>query len=149
MLSTAYAAGTTYSLTCLSPVEPRGNVAISGVREHRDDYAVLNRAGKPPDRPKSCAARVADEEPFAARYLPGEVVGRLGRASPHLVCELGGPDPGHDRGRKVLEALEAMKGVLGLHGDRSDRRVVLLEAARGADKGAGRPEAGHEMGKPA
>src|SRR5205814_7910275 len=144
MISAACAAGTTRSLTYLSAVQPRRQVAVTRVREHRDDHAVPDRAGKPSHRPKSRPARVADEKPFGASHLASEIVGRLGRASPYLVSELGGPDPGHDRGRKVLQALEAVKGVLGLHGDRSDRWIVLLQAARRPHKRSRRPEAGHE-----
>src|SRR5690349_15547249 len=104
MISTVYAAGTTCSLTCLSAVQPRRKVAVSGIREYRDDHAALDRGRQTAHGPEGSAARVAYEEALGSSNLARQVVGGLGRTSPHLVGKLGSPDPGHDRGRQVLQA---------------------------------------------
>src|SRR2546427_2973110 len=110
-------------------VQPGRDVAVPRVREHSDDDAFLDRAGQPSHRPESRAARVSDQQTLRACHGASEVVGGLSGASPDLVGKRRIPDLRHDRGRQVLEALEAVEGIFGLDGDGLDRSRVLFEPA--------------------
>ena len=88
---------------------------------------------------------MSDQQPFGARHTAGEVVGRLGRATPHLVGERFVPDPRHDCSRQVLQPFEAVERVLRLDGNGPDGCVVLLQPPRRANKRPGRAEPGHKV----
>jgi hypothetical protein len=47
----------------------------------------------------------------------------------------------------VRQAREAVERILGLHGDGLNRRDLVLQPARRADEGSGRPETCDEMGE--
>ena len=133
----------------LLAIQPGRQVAIAGVGKDRDDHALADRLRELADPPERGAAGVADEQSLAGGDRAREVVSRLGRGPPHLVRDRGLPDPGHDRGRKVLQAFEPVERVRRLDGDGLDRAVVLLEPGGGAHERPRGAQAGHEMSDPA
>src|SRR5712691_5402148 len=80
-------------LTSVCAVEPSREVPVARVWEDRDDDPLVDRGGQPAHGPERGAAGMSDQNAFGPRDRPCQVIGRLGRASPDLVCEGSIPDP--------------------------------------------------------
>ena len=87
------------------------------------------------------------QDPLAPRQTTRQLVRRLRLHTDILVRERCIVDARNDRGRHVLQALEAVPGLGRLHADAADVRVQLLQPAAGADDRPRRAEAGHEVGE--
>src|ERR1035437_1478067 len=129
------------------PVEPSAQVADTAVGEDQDHdtfaQALLYQLIDPPEREPR---RVPGQDTFLAGQPPGQIIGGPRRASQVAVRHAGVVDPRHNRGRHVLEALQAMEGVLGLEADAADGGIELLQPTRGPDEGPRGPKTGQEDG---
>src|SRR5262245_2370460 len=134
------------SVTLPSQPQVGREVAVAEICEEHDDGALAQGAGDAQGRHVRRAARLA----YQQRLLAAQAVD-------HVVCLVGGDaelqvelvlviDAGHDRGCHVLQALQAVKRVLGLRRDHLQVRVLRLEEPSGSHDGPARADAGHEVG---
>jgi hypothetical protein len=88
---------------------------------------------------------VADQQPVARQHLAAQPVAVLGRHADLLVLDARVVHLGHDRRRQVLQPLEPMERLVGLDRDHAHAGRALVQVASGADDGAGRAQAAHEV----
>src|SRR5207245_10813318 len=136
----------TRRVKCLLPaVEPRAEVAVAAVREDHDENALRGAGCVLPGGIERGSRRIARHDAFGAGQVVGQLPGRLGGDADLLVGQAGVVNAGHDRASHVLEALQAMQGIVGLGGDQPDVAVVLFEGAAGPHPGAAGAHARHAL----